>query len=272
VGEVLELGPDAMTSAKPGDLVVSMPVIPTTHPPAPGSMEGLGYSNRYVGGYSEMMVLGGPLLLAVPNGLDIDRAALTEPMAVGLHAVNKSGITAADAAVVHGCGPVGLAVIASLRRMGVGCIVASDFSPARRALAERMGATVIVNPADRHPIDVGTEVAGDRTIVQFEAVGVPGILDDLMKRSPRDGRIVIVGVCMEPDRIHPIFGIGKELALQFVLGYTPQEFAASLQAIAEGEYDVDPLITGRVDLDGVAGAFDALANPEVHAKIIVKPV
>jgi len=55
------------------------------------------------------------------------------------------------------------------------------------------------------------------------------------------------------------------------LGYTPDEFAGTLQAIAEGRIDVAPLVTGRVGVEGVARAFDTLANPEAHAKILVEP-
>jgi threonine dehydrogenase-like Zn-dependent dehydrogenase len=76
---------------------------------------------------------------------------------------------------------------------------------------------------------------------------------------------------METDRIEPFFGIIKQLNLQFVLAYTADEFAASLHHIAEGRIDVTPLITGRVGLDGVKGAFADLANPERHAKIMVEP-
>jgi len=56
-----------------------------------------------------------------------------------------------------------------------------------------------------------------------------------------------------------------------VLGYTAEEFAASLHHIAEGKIDVAPLVTGHVGLAGVKGAFVDLANPERHAKIIVEP-
>ena len=66
-------------------------------------------------------------------------------------------------------------------------------------------------------------------------------------------------------------GINKELNLQFVLGYTPEEFAETLLNIAEGKLDVAPLVTGTVDLDGVPGAFEALADPDKHAKILVLP-
>ena len=105
----------------------------------------------------------------------------------------------------------------------------------------------------------------------FEAVGVPGMIDGAMRAAPRDTQLVVVGVCMEPDTIRPMRGITRELSMQFVLGYDPIEFADMLRHIAEGEIDVDPLITGSVDIEGVPGAFVDLADPEVHAKILVEP-
>ena len=105
----------------------------------------------------------------------------------------------------------------------------------------------------------------------FECVGVPGLLQQIFEAGPRDSRVVVAGVCMEPDRIEPFFGIVKELALQFVLGYTPEEFARCLRLLAEGRVDAEALITGRVGLDGVKGAFKELANPERHTKILVEP-
>ena len=76
---------------------------------------------------------------------------------------------------------------------------------------------------------------------------------------------------MEADQIRPLVGINKELNLQFVLGYKPEEFAETLHSLAEGHVDVAPLITDTVGLDAVAQAFEDLANPEVHAKILVDP-
>jgi len=93
----------------------------------------------------------------------------------------------------------------------------------------------------------------------------------VMDGAPAGARVVVVGVCMETDRFEPFFGIVKQLNLQFVLGYTAEEFAASLGFIAEGKVDVAPLITGTIGLDGVKDAFAELANPERHAKILVEP-
>jgi threonine dehydrogenase-like Zn-dependent dehydrogenase len=229
------------------------------------------YSNTTLGGYGEQMLLSAPLLVEVPNGLDFRHAALTEPMAVGLHAVNRSEIAPGTGALVLGCGPVGLAVIAALRVKGIEPIVASDLSPTRRALALTMGAHEAVDPRDEPAFDAWSRVGGSRSLVVFEAIGVPGIIDDALKAAPPRTRIVVVGVCMERDTITPFFGIGKELDLRFCLGYDPMEFSGTLRSIAEGEIDVAPMITGEVGLDGVPGAFDDLAHPDDHCKILVVP-
>ena len=78
-------------------------------------VETVGYSNENPGGYGEYMRLTEGLLLEVPNGLSSEHAALTEPMAVGYHAVEKARMDKRDAPLVIGCGPVGLAVIAALK-------------------------------------------------------------------------------------------------------------------------------------------------------------
>ena len=105
----------------------------------------------------------------------------------------------------------------------------------------------------------------------FECIGVPGVIDQVFLAAPRNARIVVVGVCLEMDHSRPLIAINKELSVQYVLGYTLNEFDESLQRIAEGSFNVAPLITGRVGLDDVAGAFEALRDPEQHAKILVEP-
>ncbi|MGB9307200.1 MAG: zinc-binding dehydrogenase [Mycobacterium sp.] len=257
--EVLEAGPDTETHP-PGTLVTSIPVLLSAK-----GVEPIVFSNSTLGAYAERMLLSAPLLLPIPNGLDPKHAALAEPMAVGLHAVNKSKIEPAEAALVIGCGPIGIAIIAALRMRGVETIVAADFSPTRRELAATMGAHRTVDPAQEPPFDAV------KAAVVFEAVGVPGIIGDIMRRARKGARVVVAGVCMVPDTVIPFFGIAKEISLQFCNAYDPNEFAASLRALAEGDIDVAPLITGEVGLDGVGAAFDELADPERHCKILVTP-
>ena len=107
--------------------------------------------------------------------------------------------------------------------------------------------------------------------VIFECVGVAGIMQQILESAPLFSRIVGVGVCMQSDKIEPALAINKELEIQYVLGYTPLEFRDTLHMIAEGKIDVSPLITGVVGLEGVGNAFDALRDPEQHAKILIDP-
>jgi threonine dehydrogenase-like Zn-dependent dehydrogenase len=265
--EVVELGPE--TDGAPvavGDLVVSMPFALVG-----AGLEPIGFSNSYNGAYADRMRLTAGMCLKVPNGLDARRAALTEPMTVGLHAVNKSGIKQGEGALVLGCGPVGLAVIAALGSKGIEPIVAADFSARRRAIATAMGAHEVVSPTTESAIDAWKRVGGVMPVVLFEAIGIPGIIDQAMRDAPPLSRIVIVGVCMETDHMLPLVGIVKELNLQFTFYYDPVEFGDTLRSIAEGALDVTPMLTGVVGIDGVPDAFDALANPEDHIKILVEP-
>jgi threonine dehydrogenase-like Zn-dependent dehydrogenase len=257
--EILEAGPDTETHP-PGTRVTSIPVLLSAK-----GVQPIVYSNSTLGGYAERILLSAALLLPIPNGLDLKQAALTEPMAVGLHAVNKSNIAPGETALVLGCGPIGIAIIAALRNRGVETIVASDFSPKRRELASVLGAHQTLDAAQGSPFDAV------KPAVVFEAIGVPGIIDDVLLRARPGTRLVVAGVCMQPDTVHPFFAIAKEISVQFVLAYTPDEFADSLRALAEGEIDVTPLITGEVGLDGVGAAFDDLADPERHCKILVTP-
>lgn len=263
--EVVDVGP-GVNNLRTGDVVVSMPVsfdADGLHP--------LGFSNRYPGGYTEQMVLNELLCLKVPAGLPVTMAALTEPLAVGVHAVAKSRITAGESAIVLGCGPVGLACIADMKMRGIGPVVAADFSPARRRLAEAMGADAVVDPREEPAIEAWRRIDGMRPLVIFEAVGVPGMIEQAMRMAPKDARILVVGACMQEDRIHPMLGIGRELNIQFVLAYEPAEFASALAAIADGRVDLAAWHTGTVGIDGVPQAFTDLANPDAHAKILVIP-
>ena len=248
-------------------------------------------------------------MLPVPNGLAPELAALTEPMAVALHAVRRGEVKKRDVAIVIGCGPIGLAVICMLKARGVRTVIASDLSGGRRALATACGADVVVDPAADSPyaaagdaghlksapealeLAVGTMEkltrapvpwhhvwrtaerlgAGPKAPVVFECVGVPGVIDQIVTGAPLFSRVVVVGVCMGLDRIRPAMAINKEIDLRFVLGYTPPEFRDTLHLLAEGKVDPAPLVTGEVGLAGVEAAFDALGDPEAHAKILIDP-
>ena len=304
-GTIADYGPNTARKVKAGTPVVALPLVST-----PSGMHAIGLSASAPGAYAEQVVIEEAFMMPLPNGLSPDIGVLTEPMAVGYHAVNRSEISKKDAAIVIGCGPVGLAIISMLKMRCVETIVASDFSPGRRSLALACGASSVVDPSSGSPYDVlgnrgyatsmATQAAGGlkglkglqklpvpwhivlrgldkvgvtktKRPVIFECVGLPGIIEQIITAAPINTRVVVAGVCMEPDRFRPAMAINKEIDLRFVVGYGPLEFRDTLHLLADGMLDVTPLVTGTVGLDGVDAAFAALGSPEAHAKIVIDP-
>ena len=168
-------------------------------------------------------------------------------------------------------------------------VVASDFSPGRRALATRVRGRRRGRPAQGFAVrgraagqghltrlleafDLAVGLDGEAAAaaarggtstappeplgaatpkrpVIFECVGVPGVIDGIIAGAPLFSRVVVVGVCMGADRIRPAMAINKEIDLRFVLGYTPLEFRDTLHMLADGKVNAAPLVTG----DGRAG-------------------
>jgi threonine dehydrogenase-like Zn-dependent dehydrogenase len=180
-------------------------------------------------------------------------------------------------------------VIAVLKMKGVGPIVASEFSPERRALALRLGADVVVDPRETSPFEAlitaaatddparmaaPTAVLGQlplRPTIAFECVGAPGLIQQLIGGVPAGSRIVVAGINTGSDSFEPAQGILKELDIRFALYYTPEEFAQTFAHLVAGELDAAALLTGSVGLDGVADAFERLGNSPSEAKILLDP-
>jgi threonine dehydrogenase-like Zn-dependent dehydrogenase len=267
VAEVVECGPGVEGWA-PGTRVTSVPVL--AHPAAPHGFLSIGYAPEIPGAYGEYVLMSAPMLLKVADHVSDEVAATTEPCAVGLHAVRQAELRDGDHALVIGAGPIGLMTLLWLKKEGVAHVTVSDYAPARRDLAKRLGADLVLDPA---ATDVGTavtEAAGRLAPVVFECVGVPGTLELAMELVDRGGRVIVVGVCMLPDQIRPMVGINKQLTMRFVLGYTGPEYAEALAALTDGSVDTSPMITRTVSLDELPAAFAALAAPG-DCKVILKP-
>lgn len=264
VGEIAAFGPETQEAFKVGDRVVSMPFLLADGVPKP-----IGSSVEADGAYAEYMLASEALLLKVPDAISDEAAALVEPFAIGVHAVAKSAIEDGEAALILGCGPIGLAIAAVLRMRGIATIVASDFSPRRRSLAAEMGASEVIDPKAGDAIEAAT--ANGEPLVIYDCTGAAGVLGRTVRDAPQATRIIVAGIAHGEETINPMLAIAKELALQFVVYYTPEEFAETLAAIADGRLDWRPLVTGTIGLDDVADTFRALENPEGHAKVLIDP-
>jgi (R,R)-butanediol dehydrogenase/meso-butanediol dehydrogenase/diacetyl reductase len=215
------------------------------------------------GGFAEYVRVHQRETVGLPESIDPALGALVEPLAVGMHAVERAHIRSGDKVLVVGAGPVGLSVIAWAARSRAGELVASDPSAERRKAAEQFGATRTVDP-DAEPLE-------PRYDVVIECVGLPGITDSCVRASKHHGHIVIAGVCTKPDPYVPVMALVKELAMDFVVYYTRREFFAVVDALRHGTIDAAPFVTRRVGLEGANDAFTELTEAKDERKILVLP-
>lgn len=266
VCEIAEFGPETDRRLEQGERVCSMPFLSRNGVPVL-----TGSTSEVTGAYAEYMLLTEALLLPIDSSIVDDAAALTEPVGIAVHAVNKAMLKPEDATVIVGCGPIGLAIIAVLKARGFSQIIASDLSPKRRELATVMGATKVVDASQASVIAAAMDAAPGAPLVIFENTGAPKMLHKLILEAPQNSRIIGTGIAAGEESFIPMLAISKELQLTFVIFYTAEEFAEALRLIKDGHINWKPLITGKVGLDGITQAFKDLGDPELHAKILIQP-
>lgn len=268
-GEVVAAGRDVAARWPLGTVVAAMPVIGCggCRDCALGdiarcaAVEALGVGGG-PGAFAEYVRVGAHETVRL-DGLPARDGALVEPLAVGLHAFDRARVAPGDRVLILGAGPVGLAVLTWARRLGTAEITVSDPQPDRRASAELFGATEVVDPA--------AQPLGGPYDVVIECAGVPGMVASCIDAAAPRGRIVIAGVCIDPDPFSPVAGVVKEVEMHFVSYYTRREFRHTARLLADGRLDPGPLVTGRVGLTGVAAAVTDLARPGAQRKVLVVP-
>jgi (R,R)-butanediol dehydrogenase/meso-butanediol dehydrogenase/diacetyl reductase len=209
-------------------------------------------------------------LVPLPDGVDDRTGALVEPLAVGLHAVRRSGIGPGDTVLVTGFGPIGASVLLNATAAGAGAVYVSEPHPGRRALAETMGATAAYDPGEadvRREVFVATGKVGPDAV--FECTGIPGLLPGAVDAVRKGGRVVVVGIGhgraeIEPNRI-ALF----EREVVGSLGYQ-HDLPRVVSLLAAGRLDPGPYVSAVVPLeDAVTGGFDALIADRAQLKILV---
>lgn len=231
-----------------------------------------GYSTEVPGGFAEYLQVPAAQALRLPKGVSARHGATVEPLAVGLHAVQKGRVKLGDRVLVIGGGPIGLAVVAFARLAGAYQVVVSEYASSRRNTSLAFGATGTVDPGREEIGEAFAKIAGGPPDVIFECVGVPGLLQSCIHLSAPYGRIVIVGVCMVEDKLIPMTGIFKEVNVQFVLGYAKPDWRLVLNLIDAGKLDPEPMITHVFGLDELPTQFEALRKPSDQIKLLVNPL
>lgn len=231
-----------------------------------------GYSTEVPGAFAEYVYVSASQALRLPKDVSSQQGATVEPLAVGLHAVEKGKVKLGDRVLVIGGGPIGLAVVAFAKLAGAFQVVVSEYAELRRTTSLAFGATGTIDPSKEEVAESFAKIAGSSPDVIFECVGVSGLLQECINLSAPRGRIVVVGVCMVEDRFVPMSGIFKELNVQFVLGYGKPDWRLVLNLLSSKNIDPSPMITNIVSLSELPGEFEALRKPSTQIKLLVSPL
>ncbi len=277
-GEVVEAGRDATADWRPGTRACALPYIACGACAqclagngrwcAGSTYMGLG---KLAGAYAEYVRVGAFEALRLPDGVDDRAGAMVEPLAVGLHAAGKAALRPGETVLVIGAGPIGLAIALWCRFFGARHVVVSDLVADRVARAAKFGATDGIDAASENAVGRFKRIAGARPDVVFDAVGVPGSQQLAMDAAPAGGRVVVAGVCMQPDRILPVKAVTKELQVNYVFMYLKQDFAFAIDMLDQGRIDPSAMITDTVGFDGFPQAFEALKTPTTQCKVMLVP-
>lgn len=219
------------------------------------------------GFFQELVTVKAVQCKPLPDGFPLELAAMSEPLAVCLHAVRRAGNLVGQRVLVSGAGPIGCLAVVAARLAGAAEIVATDLLPETLATARKVGADRTIDlAADRAPLDALQE-AGGRMDVVLECSGSPRALVDGLKAVRRGGTMVQVGIL--PRGGHPLpvdLLVAKELALKGTFRFT-EEFDWAVACITGGRVDLRPVLTGQIPLARAREAFDLASDRKRAMKV-----
>jgi threonine dehydrogenase-like Zn-dependent dehydrogenase len=217
----------------------------------------------------------GRRLFPVPAGIPLRVAALAEPLAVGMQAVNQADVAPGDKVAVFGCGPVGLLAIATLLDRGVHDVVAIDPSERRRELARKLGAAHAFDPT---AADVWAELARLHGTAPFmfgptpatdafiEASGSDRVIGEILGRGRFGGRMSIVAVHYQPVPVNFVMVMMKQFTIRGSFEYPPR-FEDAIELLARR--DLSFLVTHTLPLEDFARGIKLLEGSKDCGKVMI---
>jgi (R,R)-butanediol dehydrogenase / meso-butanediol dehydrogenase / diacetyl reductase len=226
------------------------------------------------GGLAPLVSVSRRAAFEVPESLDAVSAALTEPVAVAVHAVRRAPRTLGASVVVLGAGPIGLAVLQAVRAAGAITTIVSEPSSARRTLATAFGATLVLDPrADDLRSAVRDLVPAGADLV-FDTAGVPDALQQGINVLRAHGTLVNVAQWSAPPTVDFGRAMGKEIDIRFAFTYEPEtDFPTAMGLLASRAVDAPAMVTDHIPLGALVddGLEALLHHADEHVKILVDP-
>ena len=276
-GRIIEVG-EGVTKFKIQDRVVVNPLIVC------GKCDNCkrGYSNLCEnlilygyfgteGGFSESTVVSEDMVIKIPDKLPLDKAALTEPVAIALHALRISQFKAGDAVAIFGAGPIGLFLTSLLKAAGAKRIYVIGHTEAKRIHAIKLGATRVIDPDKENVIEIIKEETGGGVNVAFELSGAQEAFSLSLDILRVRGEVVIVSLPVSPFSFDAFKAMSKELKVS-TSQCSIDEFPMVVEMLANDMLNVEGMITKKIHLeDIVEEGFETLLKDKSHLKILVTP-
>jgi L-iditol 2-dehydrogenase len=223
------------------------------------------------GAFAQYVNIPGHILYHIPDNVTFEQAAMVEPVAVALHAINISGVKINDTSVVFGSGMIGLFIIQLLKLAGSN-VIAVDMLQEKLDMAKKAGADFVLNTnADDILSEIRNHTQNRGADFAFEAVGLTATIKSAVESLRKGATLVLIG------NLSP----GIELPLQKVVTgeitikgscAINGEYPAVLDLISKGKINVESMISAVAPLSEGALYFDKLYKKEKGLlKVILKP-
>jgi D-xylulose reductase len=276
-GVVLEVGAE-VTNLKPGDRVCMEPGVPDPNSRATRlGMYNLDPAVRFWatppvhGILRPTVVHPAAFTFKLPDNVSFAEGAMVEPLAVGMHGVNKARIRAGDVAVVVGAGPIGM--VTALAALAGGCskVFITDVQPQKLELAGKYSGVTPVNVREKNISEVvGDVTEGWGADIVFEASGNARAVQTAFEPLCPGGCVVFIGMPGAPVLLDIVAAQVKEARIENVFRYA-HVFPRALALMGAGKIDVKPLITDRFGFDESVAAFDFASNmPPQSVKVQIE--
>lgn len=206
-------------------------------------------------------------LIRTNASLTPNQASIVEPATVAYHAVKRTLPMPGDVVIVQGCGPIGLLTLQAAKACGAGRIVAVEPNELRRRKALEVGADEALSP-DEARARFGSKGAD----LVFECAGVPPTIQAAVDLTRRGGRVNLVGLASGNATIAPHTWLVKEITFVASLAYNHHDFVETMDLMADGRIQVDPLHDKTVGLSELPETIAQLADdPSSAIKVLVDP-
>jgi threonine 3-dehydrogenase len=220
------------------------------------------FSRLGQGGFAEKTVVPSALLRHVPDGVSDGLATLMEPLGVAVRAAMIADLRGASV-YIAGCGPIGLLTVAAAKAYGARKIIVSDLSPARTALAIRMGAEAVIKADGEDFLErIKVETGGTGVDVAIDTTGVARAIETALAATTTGGRLVLTGIPSGPISLdlgrHVVL---REVAINGLYGRLLDETWLQVEALlTRSDVDLAPILTHTFRLEDFERAFEIARN------------